>query len=355
MSQLGAYAAYGTTPASIAWGMLTHPLQVLSEVFSRQNFTLLVYLFAPVLFLPFLSPRYLLPVVPLQVLYLAGDVSDSVRYGPQAVAIVAFIFLSTPRGLSRLGRRNIELVTVDRRLLITMAAAALAFSILYSPSSPYDRPWDWGGQDAADGARLDAERSIPKDASVRASTSMLVPLAEREHLYALDVGSGDVPVADPSAAADGVDVVVLDRREFDGPTAFREPRPGGRPGATGLHHQLRRRGHRGVHPDRPGGLSDRRAEPPGGLRFGRSVPGPGRDVLVVPAGAQRVTEALGGVVELGRFGVAGRVGEVEVVDPGDGHHVKVHVGHLEAGDHAARPSPDRTPPAGLGRPRGPRP
>ena len=76
VSQLQAYAAYGDTPASMLWGMLTHPVDLFEQVFSRPNFQLLVYLFAPVLFLPFLSPRYLLPVVPLQVLYLAGDVID---------------------------------------------------------------------------------------------------------------------------------------------------------------------------------------------------------------------------------------------------------------------------------------
>jgi len=222
VSQLQAYAAFGDTPASVAWGILTHPVQLFEQVFSRENFQLLVYLFAPVLFLPFLSPRYLLPVIPLQVLYLAGDVSAATRYGPQAVAITAFIFLSAPRGLSRLGRVNVERVTIDRRVLITMAVAALSFFVLYAPSSPYERPWGWGGQDAADGARLEARDDIATDAKVRVSSSMLVLMAERREVYPLDIGSGDSPVADPIAATDGVDVVVVDRSEFVGPTAARE-------------------------------------------------------------------------------------------------------------------------------------
>ena len=52
------------------------------RVLADPNFALLVYLFAPVLFLPFLSPRYLLPVVPLQVLYLAGDVTMATAVRP---------------------------------------------------------------------------------------------------------------------------------------------------------------------------------------------------------------------------------------------------------------------------------
>ena len=40
-------------------------------------------------------------------------------------------------------------------------------------------------------------------------------------------------------------------------------------------------------------------------------------------------------VHLRRVGIAGRVGEVEVVDPADRHDVEVDVGDLEAGDHQA--------------------
>ena len=215
VSQLGAYSAYGSSPGSVVWGMITDPLGVLGQVFSRENFQLLVYLFAPVLFLPFLSPRYLLPVVPLQLIYLAGDVPAATRYGPQAVAITAFIFMATPQGLSRLGRRNVEKVTLDRRVLITMTVAALSFFVLYGPSSPYDHPWAWGSQDAADGARLEARDDTDVDARVRASTSMLTLMAERQTLYQLDVGDASLPAPDVVAAARDVDVIIIDRRQFD--------------------------------------------------------------------------------------------------------------------------------------------
>ena len=49
-----------------------------------------------------------------------------------------------------------EKVSIDRRVLITMAVAAVSFFVLYAPSSIYEQPWDWGGQDAADGARIEA-------------------------------------------------------------------------------------------------------------------------------------------------------------------------------------------------------
>ena len=227
VSQLGAYSAFGSSPGSIAWGMLTQPLDVLSQVLSRSNFELLVYLFAPVLFLPFLSPRYLLPVIPLQLLYLAGDVPPATRYGPQAVAITAFIFLATPRGLSRLGRKNVELVTVDRRMLMTMTLAALSFFVLYAPSSPYEHPWVWGSQDAADGARLDARDALSGEDRVRASDSMLTWVAERQTIYRFVLPDG--PAAAQQVTAD-VDVVIIDRSEVPTEEANRE---------RGLEHEIR--------------------------------------------------------------------------------------------------------------------
>ncbi|MEI7593673.1 MAG: DUF2079 domain-containing protein [Actinomycetes bacterium] len=216
VSQLGAYSAYGTSPLSVAWGMVTRPAEVLSQILSRENFGLLVFLFAPLLFLPFLSPRYLMPVVPLQLLYLAGEVPPSVRYGPQAVAITAFMFLALPRGLSRLGRVNVTVAHIDRRVLITMAIAACSFFVLFSPSSPYEKPWFWGGQDAADGARIEVANAIPADTRVRSTASVLTLLSERSVLYSID----SAPIADGEIHAEAigadVDVIVIDRRDLLG-------------------------------------------------------------------------------------------------------------------------------------------
>jgi len=153
-------------------------------------------------------------VLPLQLIYLAGDVSPATRYGTQAVAITAFIFMATPQGLSRLGRRNVERVTLDRRVLIAMMVAALSFFVLYSPSSPYSHPWEWGSQDAADGARLDARDATDVEARVRASDSMLTIMAERSVLVRLAAGAALGPAPDPAAAAVDIDEIVIDRREF---------------------------------------------------------------------------------------------------------------------------------------------
>jgi uncharacterized membrane protein len=208
---LQAFSEFGDSPGSVAWGLVSHPFDVLSRLTSEQNFNLLVTLLAPVVFLPVLAPRYLLPVVPLQVLYMVTDVPREAVFGQQTVAITAFVFIATAFALSRIGRMGVEKVYVDRRVLAALLLAGSVFFIRDAASSPYREPWNWGGQDAADGARTNAEDEIPREAVVRASPSMLQVLAEREQIYVLDTTE---PIT-AAEATEGVDTVVLDIRALD--------------------------------------------------------------------------------------------------------------------------------------------
>ena len=130
VTQLAAYASYGNTPLSVAWGMLAHPVR-----HARQR----------------AQPRELpadgvpvraraVPALPVAPIPAAGGaapgavpgrrrVAGHARYGPQAIAITAFIFLATPMGLARLGRPSVERVNVDRRVLITLLAASFSFYV----------------------------------------------------------------------------------------------------------------------------------------------------------------------------------------------------------------------------------
>ena len=201
-----AFSAYGDTPLGVLWGMASHPWDVLVDVFAQENFVLLVALLAPVGFVPLLAPRRILPYVPVLFLYFVADVPLEAGAGAQVlVPAIVGIFLTLPYGLERLGRRNIERVTVDRRLLVGLVLASLTFFVLLSPSSPYAHPWEWGGRDAADRARLAAIEDIDDDERVRASSTMIAELAEREVIDGIDP---DV-VLSGEDLADGVDVVVV--------------------------------------------------------------------------------------------------------------------------------------------------
>ena len=118
---------------------------MLGDIFSESSIRLLIGVLAPLLFLPLLAPRYLIPAVPLQVLYLLAAVPLSGPLGAQhLVPTIPFAFVAATFALSRIGRRNVERVVVDRRVLIALVLAAVGFFALDAASSPYRTPVDLG-------------------------------------------------------------------------------------------------------------------------------------------------------------------------------------------------------------------
>lgn len=203
----GAFARYGDSFLGVAGSMIAHPLRVIGDLVAKENLDVLVILLAPLLFLPVLAPRYLLPVLPLEALYLVAAVPHTGTAGAEyTVAPIAFLFVASPFALSRMGRRSIERVFVDRRVLGALVIASTVFFAREAGSSPYSHPWSWGRRDAIDGARLDAAALVPDRAAVRASPRLLPVLAERRAVYLLPPGSAPNSVA----AALRVDYVILD-------------------------------------------------------------------------------------------------------------------------------------------------
>jgi uncharacterized membrane protein len=206
------FASYGSgNPFNVLWGIITHPHDFLSDLTSEENFGALVMLFAPVLFLPFVAPRYLLPAVPLFALYLVADVQPTGRLeeATQTIPIAAFVFVATVFALKRSGRVLVERVNVDKRLLLALVLTACVFFVLDSATSPYEQPWNWGRLDAADGARLDAVAIVPEAGAVRASPRLLPRLSERTRLYELVTDTADGRDSAPDAILD-VEWIVLD-------------------------------------------------------------------------------------------------------------------------------------------------
>lgn len=201
----GAFRAYGDSTLGVSFGMLAHPFRVLGDLLAEDNVRSLVVLLAPLLFLPALAPRYLVPALPLQALYLVADVP---KQGSELLPITVFAFVAATLALGRLGRRGVERVTVDRRVLIALCIAVLGFFATDAIDSPYQRPWSWGQQTAAQGARRDAAKLVGAGRSVRASTSVLPLVAERRSAYELP---RDADAA--AATAADVDRVVVDAAE----------------------------------------------------------------------------------------------------------------------------------------------
>jgi uncharacterized membrane protein len=205
-AHLGVHTGFGDTPASVAWGMLTQPADVVRALVREENLDLLGRLLAPVLFLPVLAPRFLLPVAPLQALYLTADLPGAGVHGEQTVAAIAFVFLATAFALGRIGRSGSDRVRVDRWVLVALLVASVVTFGREGAASPYRQPWAWGGRDQRDHARLAAVELVGETRAVRASSNLVAELAERRQVHQLRVGANP----DPVAAGRGVDAVILD-------------------------------------------------------------------------------------------------------------------------------------------------
>jgi uncharacterized membrane protein len=200
----GAFKAYGSTAFSIVGGMIVHPHKVLGDLLDAENIRLIVALLAPLLFLPVLAPRFLVPALGLEALYLIADVpvrgNGTNEFG---LPLTIFAFVAAIFALNRMGRRSIERVVVDRRVLVALAVAAIGFFCTDALNSPYQRPWTWGREDSSDLSRHQVANALPQATRVRASPTMLPLLAERPAVYALST------TPDAHAAADGVNRVVV--------------------------------------------------------------------------------------------------------------------------------------------------
>ena len=181
----GQYGAYGDSLGEVVLNGVRNPVDLIVDLTSRSNIVLVVSLLAPMLFLPLLSIRHLLPAVPLTALFLIAETDGAEAFAERTSILLAFTFIAAPYALNRLGQLGVQRVFIDFRLLATLAAAAALSSISASPISFYDEPWTWGEPDPVEQAILDAAELLPSDVAVRASPSALPALAERPWLYPL--------------------------------------------------------------------------------------------------------------------------------------------------------------------------
>ncbi len=204
----GQYGAYGDSLGEVFVTAVSNPIDLLGDLTSRANVSLIVGLLAPVIFLPLLSLRHLIPAIPLATLYLVTDADNTGVFAERSALLLAFVFIAATFALRRLGDRAVSRVFVDVRLLTTVVAAAFLLFVSASPLSPYEKPWGWGETDATDEAVLGIARELDEDIVIRASPSALTPLAERFWLYSLDDDRTPTPLID---LANTRALLILDR------------------------------------------------------------------------------------------------------------------------------------------------
>ncbi|MFV0526696.1 MAG: DUF2079 domain-containing protein [Acidimicrobiales bacterium] len=207
--------SFGIDGSSLSDQLLTSarsPVETIQALLDRENIELLVALLAPLIFLPLLSLRHLVPALPLAVIYLIADIPVLGTEVERAAMLLAFMIIAAPMALNRLGNMGVDRVFLDVRILTTLLAAAVLTSVASSPISPYERPWQWGRLDATDEAILAAVAMLDDETPVRASPSALVSLSERPWLFTLDPDA--VPTAAQAAFPGFTRAVLLVEREI---------------------------------------------------------------------------------------------------------------------------------------------
>lgn len=203
-----AFTAYGDSGLEVLLELLRNPFRLLGDLVVDENIRTVVWILAPLLFLPVLAFRKLAPAVPLQVLYLVADVPvTGAAGGGRTVPLVAFAFVAAPFALARLGRRNIERVLVDRRLLGLLVMASAAALLTASALAPAEEPWrrDAPGEDD----RRVAIAAVPPVVAARVPVELATELAERRRIELVPAGERD-----PDRLTQGVEVLVLDEADL---------------------------------------------------------------------------------------------------------------------------------------------
>lgn len=205
----GVYGEYGDSFGDALLQIVSNPIEFTGDLFGRENLTLLLSLLTPVLFLPLLSLRHLLPAIPAVGLLLITQTSSS---SSGIAPILAFVMVASVFALNRLGDLGVDRVFVDPRLLAALVAVASLLFVTQSPLSIYEKPWQLNTRNDADQALVDAAARIDPTWPVRASTNVLPLLSERRFAY---------PLADEEPTVAAVvfrsRAVLIDQRTLDQP------------------------------------------------------------------------------------------------------------------------------------------
>lgn len=197
---------YGSSIGEIAATMAGDPGRVLADLFTAQNGAYVVAVLGPVAFLPLLAPRYLVPIVPLVILYLLSsrEVAHTIE-GQYTVSAIPFVFVATAMAVPRTARLLERLPAAAQRPAVArwapatmLVVTAIVGHTVYANDSVTERPWSWRIRDEVDQARLAAADLIPDDAAVSATDRVWPLIAERRALHNFPgPWRGDLPASDP--------------------------------------------------------------------------------------------------------------------------------------------------------------
>ncbi len=176
----GLYSNFGNSPQNIVLNLLTHPMHFLQLIFDAKNQHYLQELFCPLLATSILAPQVLflaLPIFMQNLLSSAGALHTIYFHYTTVLAI--FIFLASIEGIAWLQKflrpffvkiLVVFICIVTLTNLMTYKTGLLGRIVLTSPKQAE--------------ARREMIKKIPKEEGIIASFSNLLPLTNRQSLYA---------------------------------------------------------------------------------------------------------------------------------------------------------------------------
>jgi uncharacterized membrane protein len=211
------YGVTGVGPIAVLRALPSMTGRALATALSNQGLGYLLLLLVPLLGLPLLAPKALLPVAPALFLNLAAIPPEQHQIRYQYVATSApFLAIAAVAGLRVVASRRRALLAP---LLVALVAAALVMDQRFGPA-PWSHDKIVAAASPADQARRKALAMIPADAPVSAQFNLVPQLSHRVKIFefpnpfrAANWGlDGDVHTASDQ---DGVRYVVVDRGLLD--------------------------------------------------------------------------------------------------------------------------------------------
>jgi uncharacterized membrane protein len=174
------YGISGVGPIALLRALPSMVGRALATALSNQGISYLLLVLVPLLGLPLLAPRALLPVAPTLFLNLAAVPPEQHQIRYQYLATAApLLALATVAGLKVVAARRRALLAP---VLIALVLVALGADQRYGPA-PWSKDPVVGASSAADAPRRQALALIPPDAAVSAQFNLVPQLTRRTRIY----------------------------------------------------------------------------------------------------------------------------------------------------------------------------
>lgn len=217
------YGWLGSSVSSIVLNALANPWLVVQRLFGPRNFLGLIGLGLPFAFLPLLSPRKLVAMLPALIQLLLNGLSENAMKIHYTALLTPFLLVAGLDGLKRIAEatsgRFLPVLRRERTLsLLVLGVILIASSVIIGPVGALALDARERKLPPAEDSRLGWAllQTLPRPARAVASFRPITPLARSPSLYSLSyifLGHRQYTKA-PYPVGDDVEVVIIDDRDL---------------------------------------------------------------------------------------------------------------------------------------------